>query len=315
MNIEKNLFKHVTVLGGFGFIGRHLCRALLLDGYQVRVFSRQDSMPSALEDLRSQLEIVIGDITCPKSVLGAIENTDVVIPLVHTTSPGSSMTDPFYDICSNVAATAQWASCISKTNVRRIIYISSGGTVYGIPQDKLISENHPTDPICSYGITKLAIEKYFSMYAMMHGIESFTIRPSNIYGEGQKLNKGQGVIGILVNRALRGEPLEVWGSGEALRDYIFVDDMILAILKILKYKGEIRTFNIGSGVGHSVLDIIDRLRYQLGTFPELIYKSARGFDVPVNILDSKLLQCETGWRSCISLDDGIRRVIHGMKND
>lgn len=315
MSIEKNNFKHVTVLGGFGFIGRHLCRALLLEGYQVRVFSRQDSVPSVLEDIRFQMEIVKGDITCPKDVLGAIENTDVVIHLVHTTSPGTSMTDPLFDICSNVVATAQWASCISKTSVRRIIYISSGGTVYGVPQSKLISECHPTDPICSYGITKLAIEKYLSMYAMMHGIESFIIRPSNIYGEGQKLNKGQGVIGILLNRTLRGEPLEVWGRGEELRDYIFVDDMISAILKILKYRGGSRTFNIGSGKGHSVLDIIDCLRHKLGTIPEIIHKSARGFDVPINILDSNLLQIETGWRSCMSLDDGIEKVILGLRND
>lgn len=315
MNVEEIHFKHVTVLGGLGFIGSHLCRALLLDGYKVRVFSRQDSVPPLMEDIRSQLEIVIGDITCPEDVLGAIENTDVVIHLVHTTSPGSSMTDPFYDICSNVAATAQWASCFDKTNVRRIVYVSSGGTVYGIPQDNKISESHPTDPICSYGITKLAIEKYFSMYALMHGIENFTIRPSNIYGEGQRLDKGQGVIGTLASRALRGESLEVWGSGEVLRDYIFVDDMISAILSILRYRGTSRTFNIGSGEGHSVLDILDSLRHQLGTIPEVIHKSARGFDVPVNILDSTLLQRETGWRPCVSLDEGIGRVIFGMKNN
>lgn len=272
-------------------------------------------MPLLMEDIRSQLEIVIGDITCPEDVLRAIENTDVVIHLIHTTSPGSSMADPFFDICSNVAATAQWASCFAKTNVRRSVYVSSGGTVYGVPQNDKISESHPTDPVCSYGITKLAIEKYFSMYASMHGIENFTIRPSNIYGEGQRLDKGQGVIGTLANRALRGELLEVWGSGKALRDYIFVDDMVSAILRILRYRGASRTFNIGSGVGHSVLDILDTLRHQLGTIPEVIHKSARGFDVPVNILDSALLQRETGWRPRVSLDEGIGRVIVGMKKE
>src|SRR5262249_18386186 len=149
--------------------------------------------------------------------------------------PGSSMKDSAYDIASNVVASARWLSRLSETNIKRLIYFSSGGTVYGVPQTDPIDENHPTDPISSYGITKLAIEKYVSMYCGMFGVSYTIVRPSNVYGEGQRLNIGQGVIGVMADRTLRGEALEVWGTGENLRDYLHVDDLVHATMLLLDY--------------------------------------------------------------------------------
>jgi UDP-glucose 4-epimerase len=225
------------------------------------------------------------------------------------------MSDPSYDVESNVAASVRWLSRLGETSLRRIIFVSSGGTVYGNPQSTLIDENHPTNPTCSYGITKLALEKYIAMYAGLANIDYLIMRPSNIYGKGQHLDHGQGVIGVLIDRALRGRPLEVWGTGENLRDYLHIDDFISAVGRILSYDGSQRLFNVSSGVGHSVLEILEILRRQLANLPEIKCVPSRGFDVPVNILDSSRLRDETGWQPTLKLEEGIANVIEWLRDE
>jgi UDP-glucose 4-epimerase len=238
-----------------------------------------------------------------------------VIFRVHTTGPGSSLADPSYDVESNVAASVRWLSRLEQTSVRKIVFVSSGGTVYGIPQRNPIDEQHPTDPISSYGITKLALEKYVAMYATAAGIEYLILRPSNVYGEGQRLQIGQGVIGVLVDRALRGQELEVWGTGDSLRDYIYIADFISAVRALLTYTGSHRIFNVSGGKGHSLKDILQILRHQLGGLPDIRYKPARGFDVPANVLDASLLRAEVGWEPRVPLEEGVEHVIKWLKKE
>jgi UDP-glucose 4-epimerase len=305
--------RRVVVLGGLGFMGSHICRALLAEGAAVRIFDKLYASRDLVKDIEDRLEIAEGDIARPDDVLGALKDADTIIHLVHTTVPGSSMKDPEYDLSSNVVASVRWLSRLAETSVRRILYISSGGTVYGLPQTNPIDETHPTNPINSYGITKLAIEKYISMYAGMCGIDYCLLRPSNVYGAGQKLNIGQGVIGVLGDRALRGLPLEVWGTGESLRDYLYVEDFVTAVIALLRYNGPQRIFNISSGRGHSVLEIIAALRRRLGFMPPVVHRPERGFDVPVNVLDSSRLHAETAWSPRTDLEEGIGRTIEWIK--
>lgn len=147
----------------------------------------------------------------------------------------------------------------------------------------------------------------------MFGIEYAVLRPSNVYGEGQRLQIGQGVIGVMADRALRGEPLELWGNGTTLRDYLHVSDMVAAVMRLISYRGTTKIFNVSSGVGHSVLDIIAILRSLLPNFPEVVRKPERGFDVPSNVLDSSKLRMETGWEPTVSLHEGIARTVEAMK--
>jgi UDP-glucose 4-epimerase len=302
-----------VVLGGCGFLGSHLCRALVQDGYPVRIFDKVYTGRNLIADIESRVELVEGDIMRPDDVLSALEGADTIINLVHTTVPGSSMNDPAYDAESNVVATVRWLCRLSQTNVRKLIFISSGGTVYGLPQCKLINEHHPTDPISSYGITKLAIEKYVAMYSAMNGIDHLILRPSNVYGEGQRLHIGQGVIGVLADRAIRGETLEIWGTGESMRDYLFVEDFVAAVMALMNYSGTQRVFNLASGEGHSVLDILTILGHQLEGMPRVSHIPGRGFDLPVNVLDSSLLTRETGWKPRVGLNEGVARVVQWLK--
>jgi UDP-glucose 4-epimerase len=225
------------------------------------------------------------------------------------------MADPAYDVETNVVSSVRWLSSLGKTKVRKLIFISSGGTVYGLPRTNLIDEQHPTDPINSYGVTKLMIEKYVAIYAALNRVEHLILRPSNVYGEGQRLHIGQGVIGVLVDRALRREALEVWGSGKDLRDYLYIDDFVGAVMSLLDYSGPHRVFNVSSGHGHSVLEILEILQRQLEDMPAVIHTEARGFDVPVNVLDSTLLRQATGWQARTALEDGVRRVVRWLKDE
>lgn len=307
-----------VVLGGCGFLGGHLCRELVRAGLRVRVFDRPQAGRGRIADIIDRVEIIEGDAARKggeDEVLSAIEGADTVFHLMHTTVPGSSMKDPSYDVESNVAASARWLKKIGETGVRKVIFISSGGTVYGDPQSKLIDESHPTDPICSYGITKLAIEKYVAMYASLAGVEYQILRPSNVYGEGQRLHSGQGVIGVLADRALRGETLEVWGTGESLRDYLYVGDLVGAVSRLMTYAGPQRVFNVSSGEGRSVLDILEVLRRQLGGLPEVRHIASRSFDVPVNVLDSSLLRGEVGWEPRTGLEEGVARVVRQLRGE
>ncbi|HJU55095.1 MAG TPA: NAD-dependent epimerase/dehydratase family protein [Pyrinomonadaceae bacterium] len=303
----------VVVLGGLGFMGSHIARALVGRGARVRIFDRLYASHALVADLEPHVEIVEGDINRSNDVIEAVADASKVIHLVHTTVPGSSMADPVFDITSNVAASAAWLTRLSETNVRRILYFSSGGTVYGVPRAELIDEEHPTDPISSYGITKLSIEKYVAMYSALANVGHCVLRPSNVYGEGQRLHIGQGVIGVLADRALRGEPLEIWGTGESLRDYLHVEDLVAATLALLDYGGPEHVFNVSSGAGHSVLDIVRVISDQLGFEPEIVFQPGRGFDVPVNVLDSSRLHAATGWRAAVALEDGVARTVEWIK--
>jgi UDP-glucose 4-epimerase len=309
---ESNGSKRVVVLGGCGFIGSHICRALIGDNRTVRIFDRMYVNRKLVENIEAQVEIVEADISRTEDVVDALRDADTVIDLIHTTVPGSSMNDPAYDVESNVVASVRWLSRLGETSVRKLIFVSSGGTVYGLPQIGLINERHPTDPINSYGITKLAIEKYVAMYASMSGIDYVIMRPSNVYGEGQRLHIGQGVIGVLIDRALHGESFEVWGTGDELRDYLYIDDFVAAVMKVMEYVGPHRVFNVGAGVGRSVRDIIAILQRELGR-REITYKPARGFDVPVNVLDASLLSTETGWKPRVPLEQGVVQVLSWLK--
>jgi len=305
--------QRVLVMGGMGFIGSHLSRLLLHEGYSVRIFDKLFGSRSLIADIERKIEIDEGDADRPEDILRALRDIDIAVDFIHSTVPGVSMKDPAYDVQSNVVSHAAWLSQLNKTKLRRIIYVSSGGTVYGIPRENPLREDHPTEPICSYGITKLAVEKYIAMYSDIYGIDYRICRPANVYGEGQHLHVGQGVIGVFLEQCLKKQSIEIWGDGTVSRDYNYVEDMVRGVVELIQHNGEGRIFNISSGRGYSLNDIITIIRDDLKIPVHVNYLSARGFDVPVNILDSSRLMRETGWKPQIDLMTGMRRVYDYLK--
>jgi UDP-glucose 4-epimerase len=297
-----------VILGGCGFIGSHLARALVAEDYSVRIFDKLYASHELIQDIEPSVEVIEGDVERPQDVLNALSGAEICFHLIHTTVPGSSMEDPGFDVQSNVVSSVRWMAQMDRTSVKRLIYISSGGTVYGIPQSNPVNEGHPTNPTSSYGISKLCIEKYALLYGQLYGILTLILRPSNVYGEGQRLNIGQGLIGVYLNRLLHGEPIEVWGDGTVRRDYLYVRDLIGGILGLIEYQGPYGVFNISTGVGHSVLEIIEIIEEVIHEKPRIIFKPYRGFDVPINVLSSERLRTQTGWVPQTTLRQGIPRV-------
>jgi len=248
-------------------------------------------------------------------VSNAIEGVDVVLHLVSTTLPKNSNDDPIYDVQTNVVGTLQMLNAMAARNVRKIVFISSGGTVYGIPKYLPIDESHPTDPLVSYGITKLVIEKYLHLYERMYGLKAIMLRVANPYGERQRIETAQGAIGVFLHHALSGKPIEIWGDGSVTRDFIHISDVAEAFVQAVAYSGSKSVFNISSGSGTSLNELISILEEILNKPIEPHYLPSRPFDVPVSVLSNDLAGVELHWSPSISMREGIERTAVWMKGE
>lgn len=294
------------ILGGGGFIGSHVCETLLKAGYSVRVFEKERVNKDNLKNILSDIEWVEGDFTNKSQVREVVRGVDFIVHAICTTLPQTSNQNPAYDISTNLISTLHLLDAAKEAGVKKIIFFSSGGTVYGIPRKIPIPEDHPTDPIVSYGIQKLAIEKYLRLYQHLYGVDYSIMRISNPYGRRQRPEASQGVVTVFLHKALKGEEIEIWGDGSVTRDYLYISDVAEAVLKLLEYRGENRIFNVGSGKGLSLLDLIRMIEKTIGRPVDVSFTPARPFDVPVNILDISRVKKELSWHPEIDLEEGLR---------
>jgi UDP-glucose 4-epimerase len=293
-----------VILGGGGFIGTAVAERLLADGWRVRIFERPGvRMPSRIAD---RLDWVAGDFQAAGDLAPALEGVDAVVHLVSTMLPKSSNEAPLQDVETNVLATLRLLSLMVERRIRKIVFASSGGTVYGVPGSVPISEDHPTQPEVSYGITKLAIEKYLYLYGRLHGLQPVSLRISNPYGGGQRIDTAQGAVAAFLHRALRGEAIEIWGDGSVTRDYLHVNDVATAFSRALDHEGPNQVFNIGSGQGVSLNELATAIETELGCHLARRYLPGRSFDVPVSILDNSRARAELRWSPSIPLAEGLR---------
>lgn len=302
-----------VIFGGGGFIGSAIADRLLQDGHSLRIFERPRVTPYRTFETHEHVEWMSGDFMSTNDISGAIDGMDVVFHLVSTTLPKSSNDDPIYDVQSNLVATLQMLHAMVVKDVKRIIFISSGGTVYGSPIKIPIDESHPTEPLVSYGITKLAIEKYLLLFERLHGIKPTILRVANPYGERQRVETAQGVLSIYLHMALLGQSVEIWGDGNITRDYIYISDVAEAFVKALNYSGSKRIFNISSGQGTSLNQLIDLIEQATNVPLHRQYVPGRSFDVPINILNNELAAAELGWVPKVTLMDGIFRTAAWLK--
>ena len=304
-----------VVFGGGGFIGSAIVDRLLRDGHMLRIFERPRVAPYRTFAAHEQVEWIVGDLSSTYDVNDALQGVDAVMHLVSTTLPKNSNEDPIYDVQSNIVGSLQMLNAMVAQNVRKIVFISSGGTVYGNPVYLPIDEKHPTDPLVSYGITKLAIEKYLQIFERMHGIKAVTLRVANAYGERQRIETAQGAVGVFLYRALKGIPIEIWGDGNVTRDYIHVSDVAEAFVKAIAYTGDKRVFNIGSGGGTSLNQLIGIVEAALGKPVERRYLPGRIFDVPVSVLSNALAREELMWVPTTPLQAGVTRTAQWMARE
>jgi UDP-glucose 4-epimerase len=303
-----------VVIGGGGFIGSHLCEALLASGHEVRVFDSPEARFLA-EVEGAGASIYTGNFLIQDDVRNVLPNSDVVYHLVSATVPQTSNNNPILDVEANILGTLRLLDAAREAQVKNIVFASSGGTVYGIPKEIPITESHPTDPTSSYGITKLAIEKYLYLYSTLYGLNYCVLRIANAYGEREPVTGTQGVIGAFLDKALHNSEITVWGDGSIMRDYIYIGDIVSALIKAGTYNGEPRVFNIGAGRGHSVNDIINILEQVIRRPLVKIYMPGRVFDIPVNVLDISRAKKHLNWQPTVDLFKGISRTFEWMAKE
>ena len=309
--------KRVVVLGASGFIGSHLVDSLLSYGCHVTAVARKlPGMISIASQSHPLLNYCSANL-CDRNVLDSIFNDiDIVVHLASGTLPKSSNDSPESDVQINLLGSLNVLESAVKNKVSKVVFLSSGGTVYGNPVCTPIDETHPTNPICSYGINKLAIEKYCFLYQQLYGLDTIILRLANPYGERQRLDLGQGVVPAFLGRALRNQPLEIWGDGSTIRDFLYISDVVDAISLACLYKanGSQNLFNIGSGKGVSLNELIFLIEKVVDKKLDIVYKSSRSFDVPSNILSISKAQEHLAWCPQVSNEDGLKRFFNYLKS-
>jgi UDP-glucose 4-epimerase len=309
MTNEKAAHRGATVIfGGAGFIGSHLAEELLEDGYSVKLFMRSEAGRSLPESLRRRVTILSGDFMNEADVSRALADCEIAIHAVSSTIPASSNQAPAFDVETNLVPTLRFLDEARRRGVKRVVFLSSGGTVYGRTTRLPISEEAPTFPLCSYGIVKVALEKYLHMYADLYGLGHTIVRLSNPYGERQSSNRRQGAVAVFLERIARGEAIHVFGDGSVVRDYIYIKDATRAVRLLLGSSNGDGVFNVGTGKGTSLSQLIDQIRSVTGRPFEVRTSPGRPVDVPANVLSFDKLSHATGWAPEWNLAEGVART-------
>lgn len=306
---------NVMITGGTGFVGSHLVEELLFNGYQVSILSNSAFLPKNLAQYTKELKLIQGDFGDTNTLQFALKGIDKVVHLAWTTVPQTMSGSPVFDVQSNVIGTVNLLEQCVGMGIEKFVFISSGGTVYGIPNTPVISESHSLNPISSYGICKLAAEKYIQLYHHLYGLDYAILRVSNAYGEYQNLLKGQGVIGIWLRKIKNSEVLEIWGDGSVIRDYVYVKDLAIALSLALERTTREKTFNIGAGVGHSLNQLLEIIKTEVPFIVRVEYKESRKIDVSANVLDISQAKEVLGWSPSTQINEGIHRVWKWLFNE
>ena len=295
----------VAIVGGAGFIGCSLVQYLHQHGISVRVLDsarRLERVGGRLNDA----ETCSFDFSRDGDAGPLLENVDALVHLACSTNPARSMGNMALDAESNIAPSLRLFDAAVAAGISRVVFSSSGGTVYGIPQRLPLDESHPTRPLSAYGVSKLAIENYLSLYPSLDGI---SLRIANPYGTYQLQGAVVGVIARYVNSISRGESIEVWGDGTVVRDYIAIEDVVEAFYLALTLPGFPRgVYNVGSGVAASINDIIEAVFDVSGRMVPVRYASSRSYDVPSVVLDNSSFSRAASWAPAIPLRKGIENL-------
>ncbi len=300
------------VLGGAGFIGSHVVDVLVAAGHRVRVFERPGCDLENLAGVLGKIELCYGDFSKTDELdevfAKALEGIDLIIHLVSTVLPASSNIDPQYDIETNLKGTVCLLEQAVKMGVKKVVFASSGGTVYGPASVFPINEESSTEPLSSYGIIKLTSEKYLKLFHHLHGLDYTVLRIANPYGERQKISGAQGAVAVFLGRIKSGEVIEIWGDGKISRDYLYIVDLARAILLACENSSPVKLFNIGSGYPCSLNELITLLEEVSGCRVPVVYKESRACDSPVNYLDCRRARQVLGWRPQYTFREGLQRT-------
>ncbi|WP_304073545.1 NAD-dependent epimerase/dehydratase family protein [Maricaulis maris] len=298
--------QRIAITGGAGFLGQHVSRAILSAGHEVVNF---DLSPSPVAGVQNHIESVFA----PALDEALLEGVDALIHLAWIGKPGSPDVSFEGDAHQNVVGSLRMVEAAKRGGVKMVVFASSGGTVYGAEAKACSVESDPLAPINAYGAGKAAFEAYLNAWGRANGVRTVTLRIANPYGPGQLPDRGQGFVANAVARALDGQTLQIWGDGKVVRDYVYITDVADAFVSALtSEKGGV--FNIGSGIGWSLNEIVEHINKTLGQAIRVDYQHGRTIDVPINVLDNTKAQRDLGWNAAEGLSTGVELTARWMKS-
>jgi UDP-glucose 4-epimerase len=302
----------ILVLGGSGFLGSHIVDKFLAEKHDVAVY---DLYPERFRRSPAGIKFYTGDF----GNVGALDELiatgfDAVIHCVSTTTPKSSNESPEFDIQSNVIGTLYLLDICVKHNVGKLVFLSSGGTIYGdIGNKDMVDETHAVRPMCSYGVSKLTIEHYLDVYRHLRGLNYVALRLSNPYGERQSPLRALGALTVFLHKTLKRENVEVWGDGRVTRDFIYVGDVANAVY-LATIKPVSGIFNVGTGTGLSLREILAEISKVVGRETTVNWLASRSFDVPRIVLDATKLKIATDWECITPIRQGVAITADWLRN-
>lgn len=293
------------VIGGTGFLGQALCGALLSCGRPVHVIARRRvPLPE-----HPNLSFHASPLDSGTSLAAVLPRCDDIFFLAADTTPATSARDPAIEADRNLSPALRFLDTLQRFPHARLIYVSSGGTVYGNPQETPAAEDQPLSPVSFHGAGKVAMEAFVHAYSRYYGAPVRVLRPSNVYGSGQSYRNNFGLIRKLLEHQLRRIPVDIWGDGSQVRDYLYIDDCIDACMKAASLTADgFRVYNVGAGEGHSVNEVCSMVEAVTGRPLKRHYRDGRASDVKRIVLDSSRIREELGWRPATALKEGIART-------
>ena len=307
----------ILLLGAAGFIGTNLLLKLSrdFDDHITGVDKDINYFNPISNIVAKNVSFIESPLTNDIDFDKLIEGCDIVYHLVSTTVPATSNQQISQELVANVIFSANLLDACVRCNVKKVVFLSSGGAVYGKEVDCPLKEKTATNPISSYGVQKISIEKLLYLYRYLYGLDYRIIRLANPYGPYQRPNGIQGAVTTFTYKALKGEEIVVYGDGSVVRDFIYIDDAIRGIIKIVDGENKHHTFNLGCGYGTSIKQLINIISSTLNVELKVTYKEARKVDVPVNYLDISRYEKYYGALNPISLQEGIMRTAQFMTDD
>ncbi len=299
------------VTGGTGFVGKALVRAIRSAGHEAVIASR-GKHPSYDED--KWIEYDLRDLSTVANIIQA--KPDGIYHLAWSSTPGLAEIDPANDIKTNLAGTTNLLESVASNLAIPLVFVSSGGTVYGRTGNTMVSEDVALAPISIYGMTKASTETYANLYREKKGLDVRIARLSNPYGEEQSAAKLQGAASIFAKKILNDEKIEIWGDGSVVRDYIHIEDAATGLMAIMladkQDSDRPYIYNVGCGSGTRLIDLINSIEDRLQRRAHIRYENARPFDIPYNVLNVNKIEKELGWRAKLDLNTGLDRMIRSL---
>lgn len=308
--MKRRLFiLKITILGAAGFIGTNFAIRFAKQGHELVLVDEYEHYFDILKKKNlKNTTFKTSSFSEKEDFYSLLYGTDIVIDLMSKNIPGDSNQSIPEELQSNIIVTAKLLDDCVKAQIKKFIFVSSGGTVYGDNVVCPVIEDAPTFPISSYGIQKITIEKLLYLYKYIYNLNYCVLRLANPYGPYQRPNGRLGVITNFIYKALKKELITVYGDGSVIRDFIYIDDVIDASINIIEKEGHYNTYNIGSGIGLSIKQIIVAIEECVGGEVQIEYRPGRRADVPVNYLDISRYENDFGKLVKTHLKKGIQQT-------